>query len=117
MDTLEPPLLVCEPVLAEALFLLRRYPVAADALAGLVERDVLRIAFHLGDHVAEVRALMRKYRDTPMSLADACIVRMAELSNHYPIFTLDSDFTVYRKAGRDLLSLVSPNLQPYGDRD
>lgn len=117
MDALEPPLLVCEPVLAETLYLLRRYPAAVDALMGLVERGVLRIAFNLSDHVAEVRALMRKYRDTPMSLADACIVRMAELKDRHPILTLDSDFTVYRSAGHSLLSLISPDLEHRGDQN
>jgi predicted nucleic acid-binding protein len=108
MDAFEPPLLVNEPVLTEAHYLLRRHPEATDALIALVERDVLRVAFHLGDHIAEVRGLVRKYRDVPMSLADACIVRMAELNEGHVILTLDSDFSVYRKAGRDPLPLAMP---------
>jgi uncharacterized protein len=108
MDALEPPLLVNEPVLAEALHLLRRYPDAVDTLMGLVEEGALRIAFSFGDHSADVRALMRKYRDTPMSLADACIVRMAELNGSHVILTLDSDFTIYRRFGRERLALISP---------
>ena len=43
-----------------------------------------------------------------MSLADACIVRMAELFDRHDVFTLDSDFSVYRKNGREALTLIFP---------
>jgi predicted nucleic acid-binding protein len=75
---LEVPLLVCEPVLAEAIHLLARVSRAHDALFGLLENGALRIAFRVDDHVPALRRLHQKYRDRPMSLADACIVRMAE---------------------------------------
>lgn len=103
-----PPLLVCEPVLVEACFLLARLPEATDALFGLVENGTLRIAFHLEEHLGEIRALSVKYRDRPISLADACIVRMAELFDDHHVFTLDADFTVYRKHGRKSLALIHP---------
>jgi len=107
-DMLQPPLLISEPVLTEALFLLRQHPKAMDALLDLVESGVLRVAFNIGEQVADVRALMRKYRDTPMSLADACVVRMAELYGSHSILTLDSDFAIYRRFGREPLQLISP---------
>ncbi|MGH8583389.1 MAG: type II toxin-antitoxin system VapC family toxin [Gammaproteobacteria bacterium] len=68
IEKLETPLLVCEPVLTEPLFLLARQPDSGDALLGLLERGALRLAFHLDNHRAEVRALRRKYRSLPMSL-------------------------------------------------
>ena len=105
---LQAPMLVCEPVLAEAMYLLGGLPKAQDALFGLIENGALRIAFHVEEHVVELRALHRKYRDRPMSLADACIVRMAELFDEHVVFTLDSDFTVYRKHSRKPLELVHP---------
>ena len=105
---LDAPLLVCEPVLAEAMFLLSDLPKAQEALFDLLVNGALRIAFQAGDHVEALRALHRKYRDRPMSLADACIVRMAELFERHRVFTLDSDFAVYRKNGRETLDLVSP---------
>ena len=108
IDELEAPLLVCEPVLAEAMHLLARLPAAQDALFGLVENGALRIALDLEAHVPELRRLVRKYRDQPMSLADACIVRMAELHDHHCVLTLDSDFLVYRKHGRVPLALIHP---------
>jgi predicted nucleic acid-binding protein len=105
---LEAPLLTCEPVLAEAMHLLARLHRAQDALFGLLENGALSIAFQINEHVPALRALHRKYRDTPMSLADACVVRMAELHARHAVFTLDSDFLVYRKHGRDPLALIRP---------
>ena len=102
------PLLVCEPVLAEAMYLLAGLPKAQDALFGLLENGALRVAFHVEEHVPALRALHRKYRDRPMSLADACIVRMAELFDEHFVLTLDSDFSVYRKHGRRPLELIHP---------
>jgi predicted nucleic acid-binding protein len=106
--SLDPPLLVCEPVLAEAMFLLARQPKAQDALFGLVVNGAVRIAFQVGEHLAALRTLHRKYRDQPISLADACVVRMAELFEKHLVFTLDSDFLVYRKNGREPLDLIFP---------
>jgi uncharacterized protein len=105
---LEAPLLVCEPVLAESMFLLARLSQAQDALFELLENGALRVGLRVDEHVAELRSLLRKYRDQPMSLADACIVRMAELHDRHAVFTLDSDFSVYRKHGRTPLTLVNP---------
>ena len=102
------PLLVCEPVLAEAMYLLEGHPRAQDALFGLLKNGALRIAFHIEEHVPALRTLHRKYRDRPMSLADACIVRMAELFDQCQVLTLDSDFSIYRKYGRDRLDLIHP---------
>ena len=65
---------VCEPVLTETAYLLARYPKAQDALFDLLQNGALRIAFRIEEQVGEVRRLLQKYRDTPMSLADACVV-------------------------------------------
>jgi predicted nucleic acid-binding protein len=105
---LDPPLLVCEPVLAEAMHLLGNLPKAQEVLFDLLDNGALRVAFQLEEHVTELRALHRKYRDRPMSLADACIVRMAELFDEHRVLTLDSDFAVYRKHGRQPLELIHP---------
>ncbi len=102
------PLLVCEPVLAEAMHLLRGLPKAQDALLGLLENGALRIGLRIEDHVVALRALHRKYADRPMSLADACIVRMTELFEEHHVLTLDSDFVVYRRHGREPLALIHP---------
>ena len=88
---IEAPLLVCEPVLTETMYLLARYPRAADTLFGLLHNGALRIAFQVEANIEQLRRLLQKYRDTPMSLADACIVRMAEIHGRYDVLTLDSD--------------------------
>jgi predicted nucleic acid-binding protein len=111
IEELEAPLLVCEPVLAEAMYLLARYSRAHDALFELLQNGALRIAFRIEEHVTALRQLIRKYRDTPMSLADACIVRMAEIYERHAVLTLDSDFSVYRKHSRVPLTLVYPAIR------
>jgi uncharacterized protein len=108
IEALDRPLLVCEPVLAETMYLLGRFSKAQDALFGLLENGALRVALRIEEHVAALRKLHHKYRDRPMSLADACIVRMAEIYERHDVLTLDSDFTVYRKHGRDPLALIRP---------
>jgi uncharacterized protein len=108
IEELEAPLLVCEPVLAEAMHLLARYPRARGALFDLLQNGALSIAFQIGEHIDALRTLLQKYRDTPMSLADACIVRMAEIHDRHAVLTLDSDFLIYRKHGRAALALIYP---------
>ena len=99
---------MCEPVLAEAMHLLAHLPPAQDALLGLFENGALSIGMHVEDQVPELRRLLRKYADQPMSLADACVVRMAELYGRHSVLTLDSDFLIYRKKGRVPLPLIYP---------
>ena len=108
IDELQPPLLVCEPVLAEAMHLLAMFPRGQDALFGLLENGALRIAFRIDEHIPTLRKLHQKYRDRPMSLADACVVRMAEIHDQYAVLTLDTDFMIYRKHGHEPLALVLP---------
>jgi predicted nucleic acid-binding protein len=112
IEAIEAPLLVCEPVLAEAMYLLAGQARAQDALLHLLENGALEIAFQIQPHVDSLRQLMRKYRDTPMSLADACLVRMAEIHERHAVMTLDADFLVYRKHGRVPLGLIHPDAQP-----
>ena len=111
LEELDPPLLVCEPVLAEAMHLLARYSGAQDTLFHLIQNGALNISFRIDEHVGPLRKLMQKYRDTPMSLADASIVLMAEVHDSHVVLTLDSDFSIYRKHGRVPLTLVHPGTQ------
>jgi predicted nucleic acid-binding protein len=111
IEELVAPLLVCEPVLAEAMHLLARYSSAQDTLFALLQNGALKVAFQVEEHVGALRKLLRKYRDTPMSLADACVVRMAELHEHHAVLTLDSDFSIYRKHGRLPLAVIHPAIR------
>jgi predicted nucleic acid-binding protein len=111
IEELEAPLLTCEPVLAETMYLLARYPKAQDAILELVHNGALRIAFQIDEHIGALRTLLQKYADLPMSLADACLVRMAEIHDRHAVLTLDSDFFTYRKHGRASLPLIHPAAQ------
>jgi uncharacterized protein len=84
IEDLDTPLLVCEPVLAEAMHLLARFARAHD---GLLENSALMIAFHIDELISALRLPHQKYRDRPMSLADACIVRMAEIYERHAVLT------------------------------
>lgn len=85
------PLLSCEPVLADAAHLLRRCGADETVLVEWVERGMLSLPFSLQTEAATVKWLMQNYRNVPMSLADAYLVRMAELYEGAAVFTLDSD--------------------------
>jgi predicted nucleic acid-binding protein len=102
------PLATCEAVLSEAIFLLQSEGATAEPVLRLLERGVVRLDFALADQRADVSRLLRKYVDRPMSLADACLVRMAELSDTVQVFTTDRDFLVYRRRGRQVIPLLAP---------
>lgn len=103
------PLLTCEAVIAESLFLLGRGGIDPDGLLNLIRRGLVVPEFSLVAEIQAIHQLMRTYRNIPMSLADACLVRMAELHDRSVVFTLDSDFVVYRKARRKVIPLLRPD--------
>ncbi|HTB62151.1 MAG TPA: type II toxin-antitoxin system VapC family toxin [Opitutales bacterium] len=98
----------CEAVIIEALFLLKRKGYSHDDLFPLVDTGFLRCEFDFRREYRAVRNLMRRYADQPMSYADACLVRLAELHPGACVWTLDRDFQVYRRSGRQTISLVTP---------
>jgi predicted nucleic acid-binding protein len=105
---LRPPLLTCEPVLTEAAFLLRREAREIDCLFALLERGVIRIALAVQEQKADLRALMRRYRNRPMSLAHACLVRLSEIHAAGEVLTLDGDFRIYRRHGNKVIPRRMP---------
>ncbi len=102
------PLWSCEAVLSEAVFLLQSDGVSIDPLLELFERRLVKIDFNVSAHQPDIWQLLRKYADRPMSLADACLVRMAELNDRCQVFTTDKDFLVYRRKGRSVIPLLAP---------
>jgi uncharacterized protein len=56
-----------------------------------------------------LRALMRRYQNRPMSLADACLVRLSEIHNSAELLTLDSDFRIYRRHGNKVIPVRMPD--------
>lgn len=108
-EEVEGPMLTVEPVIAEVMFLLKRYPNAQERLLRLLTARALQIPFHLEEEPEAVRLLHAKYRDLSMSLADACLVRLAEMCDDHHVCTLDADFTIYRKHGRAPIPLIKPS--------
>jgi predicted nucleic acid-binding protein len=107
-DTVEPPVLTCEAVLSEVCFLLSGATGGQDAVLELLVNDVIRVGFRINQHIAALRSLMRKFADVPMSLADACLVRMTELDEQSIVVTLDGDFRVYRRNRRQTIRTIMP---------
>jgi uncharacterized protein len=108
MDTIEPPIFTCDPVLSEACFLLQDAKGGSDAVLELVARGIVRSDFHVTAEIDSLRALMKKFAKVPMSLADACLVRMTELDQKSVVLTLDSDFAIYRRNRRQIVPTISP---------
>lgn len=101
-----PPWTTCEAALSEAFYLLG--PKGAPALVALMQRGAVVCDFALGHDFETVLALMDKYSDVPMSLADACLVRMSETLPKPVLLTTDSDFRIYRRHSRQAVPCVLP---------
>lgn len=102
-----PPLWqTCEAVLTETFHLLEAS--RAGFLLSLLQRDALRAAFAFQKEREPVIALMKKYSDVPMSLADACLVRMSEIAANPIVLTTDTDFRIYRRHSRKSIPSVMP---------
>lgn len=105
----QPPLLTCEAVLSEALFLLRGSRASQKAIMELVASGLVRVPFRLEEEARAVSRLLQKYADVPMSLADACLVRMSEQHGSAVVLTLDSDFALYRRHRRQVVPMIRPD--------
>ncbi len=102
------PLITCEAVLSEVLFLLRKDPAAPQKINALFERGLLVSHPIMNAQPSGVFALMQTYRDVPMSLADASLIKLSEIVAHAVIVTLDSDFLVYRRHRNKPVATLMP---------
>lgn len=100
------PMLTSEPVLTEAAFLLSRDGFDADELFALADAGVLSVAIAFNDERSALRSLMRRYRATPMSLADATLVRLSELHADCQVLTFDADFHIYRRNRNQVIPVL-----------
>jgi len=105
---LKPPFFTCESVISEVCFLLRHSEKGAQNTLSMIERNLLQIPFNIETEINTVKLLLKKYNDIPMSLADACLVRMSEQISESVIFTIDSDFKIYRKDSRKIIPVIMP---------
>jgi len=88
--------------------LLRGSGPSRRALAQLYNRRIIRIEFDFDAEAGAVWRLLDKYNDVPMDFADACLVRMSEMHASSHVWTVDSDFRIYRRNGRQAISLIFP---------
>jgi predicted nucleic acid-binding protein len=102
------PLLTCEAVLTEACYLVRDLPGGVDKVLAAVRRGMLALPFSLETEASAVAELAARYANIPISLADACLVRMAELHTSHSVLTLDSDFKIYRIQRRHVIPTIVP---------
>jgi len=100
------PWRTCEAVLSEAFHLLGAR--GAPGLGELLRRRALIAAFDLDNDVESVLKLLQKYANVPMSLGDACLVRMTETFADPVILTTDSEFRIYRRHSRQMVPCMMP---------
>ena len=104
-----PPMLTCDAVLSEAVFLLSASSGEGKRVLELVTRGVVQPRFDLEAEAGAASAFLRRYRSLPMDLADACLVRMSELHADCVLLTADSEFRdVFRRNGRQVIPTVLP---------
>jgi uncharacterized protein len=103
------PVITSEAVITEACFLAQRIYQGQETILKLIEQGHITIPFTLNQEIQAIKDLMKRYASVPMSLADACLVRMSEIYEDSLILTLDSDFTIYRKHRNQYISLIMPN--------
>src|SRR5262245_44195287 len=95
-------------VLTEACFLVQRAGGKPADLIGKVVQGSLRIGIDPEEDASANESLMQRYADQPISLADACLVRLTERHSDCRLFTLNSDFERYRRNGRQVIPLLRP---------
>lgn len=103
------PFLTSEAVLTEAAFVLARDGFDADALFEMAESGIILVSPDFNAERKHLRMLMRTYRDVPMSLADATLVRLSEMHDDCLVFTLDSDFRIYRRRRSKAIPVLMPD--------
>jgi len=101
------PLVSVWPALVEAMYLLSFSWRAQKALWELIETGTIQLLQLDEADIAPMKSLMEKYRDLPMDMADAALVRIAEREGIRRVLTLDQrDFSVYRLARKGSFTLL-----------
>jgi predicted nucleic acid-binding protein len=100
------PFFTCEAVLSEAFYLLSE--PHSRALEKLLRRGHLKLGLNLAVELSLVLDLFAKYATVPMSLADACLVRMSETLSDPVVITTDSDFKIYRRHRQQIVPCLMP---------
>lgn len=110
LSNIQYPVLTCEAVLTEVCFLLQKVYAGREKALQLVKHGYIEIPFCLSSEIEAVDKLMQRYDSVPISLADACLVRMTEIYAETSVLTLDSDFRIYRKHRNQEITVIMPDL-------
>ena len=108
MAILKPPFYTCESVISESCFILTEKGLDVSGIFTLLERGALIVSFELQREHQFVALLLKKYRNLPMDVADACLVTMAENEPRASVLTTDGDFLIYRKSNRQIIPCLMP---------
>jgi uncharacterized protein len=102
------PMLTCDAVLSEALFLISSTSNGLSRFTDILVSGAIQSDFATTANARELATLIRKYKELPMSFADACLVRLSEIHEGSSILTIDSHFRIYRKNGSEPVPLLMP---------
>lgn len=108
LKTIRTPLVTCEAVIVEACHIVRSSRRAVAEIGQFIAGGMIACWPVLPDASGRVFDLMRKYRDLPMSLADACLVHLVEQQPGSAVLTLDAHFRIYRQRNRRVIRTVGP---------
>jgi len=109
MRELAPPFYTCEAVISESMFLLQHAPKGTERVIELLDSGKIITDFSYKQVAGNIHKLIKNYMNVPMSFADACLVCMVEHTRNGHIFTIDSDFKIYRDQKGESLSLIIPD--------
>jgi predicted nucleic acid-binding protein len=105
LERVGPPFYSCAEAMAEAAAMTGQ----PTAIVEMIDAGEIVLDFELHRHTREILRLLKKYGDRQMDLADACIVRMTELTRDCRVITVDrADFAIYRRNGRDVIPTLVP---------
>jgi predicted nucleic acid-binding protein len=108
VETIQRPIVTCEAVIMESCHLLSHIPGASARVLDNVATGIFEIRLSLSQSAANIAANLRKYHDMPASMADSCLIHMADELNTGDILTLDSDFRHYRWRKTKPFNLLIP---------
>jgi predicted nucleic acid-binding protein len=104
VTAVEEPLLTCEAVLAEAVYL-------TGAVARVLELErtgLLKVDFDFDASKARLEILAKRYADRSPDLADLCLICLSERFPDHPVITVDGDFRIYRRHQREVIPTLMP---------
>lgn len=108
MDMFTSPMITCTAVITEAAFLLNKTYNGVENLLSFIDEGIVEVRNPYPQNKDAIHQFILKYQNISASLADLCLVVMTEQFHTYEIFTIDSDFLIYRDPDGNPLNLISP---------